>query len=111
MEERTTSFEHIRENVPASVPLDDVFDALAARQRRQLLAALRQAGTAEQLSSLASSLAGDPNPAGTESAGHVELQLYHVHVPKLVDAGLLACDGTLVELTEDGETIADVIAR
>ena len=70
---------------------DDVMKALADRQRRQTLRVLRDADGVVSLADLADEVtrreqAGEGD-APTDRK-RIKLALYHVHLPKLADAGL-----------------------
>jgi len=85
---------------------DAVFECLAERRRRAIVAALRHRGAAS-LRELADSITG-PN-GGTE---RVELELHHRHLPKLADAGLVEYDPDDRTIVPTEETAAaDVVAR
>jgi len=85
---------------------DVVFECLADRRRRAIVAALRDRGAAS-LRELADSIT-DPN----DRTKQVELELHHRHLPKLADAGLAEYDpdDRRIEPT-DGAAAADVVAR
>ena len=46
-----------------------------------------------------------------ESVERIHLQLYHVHVPKLVDAGFVSREDEETDLTDAGRALADAIAE
>ena len=75
---------------------EDLFDALAHERRRHLLDVLDEAGAALSLSDLARSVArqerASPRPVDDGTVKRVRLSLYHWHVPKLEDAGLVEFD-------------------
>jgi DNA-binding transcriptional ArsR family regulator len=86
---------------------NEVFRALAHTRRRRVLAYLRDERRAVPVEHVATYVAtaettGDADAAYTE----VETSLYHVHLPKLIDAGLLTWvepdRRTAVELTTLG---------
>ncbi|MFC6729481.1 hypothetical protein ACFQDG_12585 [Natronoarchaeum mannanilyticum] len=83
-----------------------VFECLAEKRRRDVVAALRGRGAAS-LRELADSIA-DPN----DRTERVELELHHRHLPKLADAGLAEYDpdDRTIEPSE-GTAAADVVAR
>ena len=78
---------------------DSLFDALADTDRRRVLAALLDAQT-QTVDDLARTLAGiDGQPAdrcsaelSTNAIDRHHLRLYHVHLPRLADAGLVSYD-------------------
>lgn len=74
---------------------EDVFDALGHDRRRRVLDVLDEAGTALSLSDLARSVARRehaPRHPMDETVKRVRISLYHRHVPKLEDAGLVDYD-------------------
>lgn len=82
---------------PASETLDGVFSLLADQRRRLLLAVMRSYGEAVTLPDAAEEVAAREtgNTVRNISAEHVTevyLSLYHDHLPRLVDAGLLEYD-------------------
>ena len=73
------------------------FEALADESRRTVLTALCEAGTALSLSELAVELSqADSGPTEIGGDGdpveRYEIELYHRHVPKLADTGLVDFD-------------------
>ncbi len=91
--------------------LDAVFGALATERRRSVVRCLDEHGSPLALDVLAelladaerSATAADPDPT---VADEIYTSLYHVHVPKLVDAGIVEYDrqGDTVERAENTET-------
>lgn len=81
---------------------------LADRERVLLLAALGRMETSERLSALARTIAASGEAATPDDASTIHARLYHVHVPKLAEAGVLHYDedDRTVELTARGETVA-----
>ena len=81
---------------------DRCFEALADERRRRVLAALCEADAPMSLTELAVELTqaetGPRGDAGPDPEDR-KVQLYHRHVPKLVDAGL-------VEFDRDRRTVA-----
>jgi hypothetical protein len=72
---------------------DHLFDALAHGYRRAVLRRLLATGETQTLSDLVTALRPGYEPADTDDPSRwLELQLYHVHVPKLRDAGLVTID-------------------
>jgi len=73
--------------------LDETFDALTHSHRRYVLYYLRThsgAATIDTLSAmLANELEGPSATPGTDTTEHIEVDLHHTHLPKLVDAGLI----------------------
>ncbi len=79
---------------PSVLEMDHAFDALAHPRRRYLLYTLRTDGT-RTLWGLAKRIAAweEDIPEETVDAGRTErvyVSLYHNHVPKLVDDGIVA---------------------
>jgi hypothetical protein len=74
--------------------LDTVFTLLAARHRRYLLRALHGAETPVPLADVADQIIewehDVPGEALPEKRLRVYMSLYHDHVPRLVDAGVVA---------------------
>ena len=73
------------------------FEALANESRRTILSALCEAGTPLSLAELAVELAqtdAGPTEIGGDSdpIKRYEIELYHRHVPKLADTGLVEFD-------------------
>ena len=84
-----------------------VYDALADEQRRRVLRALDDADAALTIDELADRLAGDGGDdiGGSEREAVVtrlRTSLYHVHVPKLTEAGIVrfSADDRRVRLTD-----------
>ncbi|SEN71880.1 hypothetical protein SAMN05216388_1004272 [Halorientalis persicus] len=76
--------------VEGNTTRDELFRALAHARRRRVLAYLRSEGRAVPVEHVATYVAttetaGDDDAAYTE----VETSLYHVHLPKLIDVGLV----------------------
>ena len=68
--------------------VDALFSALADRRRRLLLGHLHEAGSSVAVDELVDALAAD-DPA---DRGRLRLKLYHIDLPKLVDAGFVRFD-------------------
>ena len=82
---------------PAAETLDDVFSLLADRRRRLLLSVMRSYGEAVTLPDAAEEVAARETGhtvrnISAERVTEVYLSLYHDHLPRLVDAGLLEYD-------------------
>lgn len=92
---------------------DELFDALAARERRGVLRLLGERGRPATLSELACQLCTDDAVAGGLEAEEQEMRirLHHVHAPKLAAAGLVEFDPErgLVEPTSRGDRVAPVL--
>lgn len=97
--------------LPQELSTDDVYDLLADQHRRQVLLALHRRNGPRQLPSLATDVAGVSEP--TRTVERLYLRLYHVHVPKLEDRGVVTYDdeSDLVELTERGKSLAAALDR
>lgn len=94
-----------------SLPRDDVYALLANERRRYVLSVLHEHGSLP-LPDLADEVAlrehDAPLPQVPEDAVlRVYLSLWHVHVPKLTDADVLAYDqdSDTVTLAEHAETV------
>lgn len=99
--------------IPEGLSPDDVYAVLADPDRLRVLGVLRQLEVPERLSSLARNLAMEAGRTGPDEVRRLHLRLYHCHVPKMSDAGLVAYDesrGT-VELTEEGRALAEALER
>lgn len=108
----TRSTDDLLADVPDSIPLDEALPALAHPRRRQLLSVLSRLETPERLSALTRSLAVEAEESDADSVEQLRVCLYHVHVPKLAAAGLVAADDRdAVELTREGRRLADALAR
>jgi DNA-binding transcriptional ArsR family regulator len=91
---------------------DEVFELLADRHRRYVLAYLRDASTPVSLPDLATELArveseSDAAEGMADRRRQLFVRLHHVHVPSLADAGLVEHDRerNTAELSADDETI------
>ncbi|WP_331233248.1 DUF7344 domain-containing protein [Natronorarus salvus] len=84
--------------------LDAIFGALATERRRSIVRCLADHGSPLTLDVLADVLASAEHSAGTErpnseAVDEVYTSLYHVHLPKLADAGI-------VEYDRQGDTVS-----
>jgi len=94
-------------------PTNALFDALAHRYRRFALAALSSRDEPMALADLAVDVAkretGDTGEwVSKERAREIEISLYHVHVPKLEDVGLVEYDrdrNTVAARRETGQSV------
>ena len=109
--EPTITIGEIPESVTNAVSIEVIMDTLADPQRRQLLAVLRRRETPERLSTLARHLAHRTEGEKLESVERIHLRLYHVHVPKLADAGFVSRKDEGIDLTGAGRALADAIAE
>lgn len=72
---------------------DELFEALTDRQRRRVLEVVRTAGRPLSLTALAEELAlRSDGEATDERTERLRVTLYHRHLPKLADTGLVAFD-------------------
>lgn len=90
---------------------DDVVDCLADERRRAALLVLEERADAMERTDLARAVAarergGDPSSGAVEE---VSATLYHVHLPKLADAGLVDTDGETVTYRGHPELPADLV--
>lgn len=108
--------------------IDVIFDALSDRHRRHVLRSLLEHGQEIAISDLAEDLAGRdagaPRPevppqasqnrmeGGDDGVQKVTASLYHVHIPKLVDAGVVKYDPDrgIVRPTESTRQVEHVLA-
>lgn len=84
--------------------IDDLYDALASERRRRLLRELDGCDGPVGLRALATRLADSAE--GSAAASSTLVTLYHVHLPKLVDVGLVDSDDEGVSLTPSGRDVA-----
>ena len=98
--------------IPESAGLDGLFDALSNERRRRVVHFLNGRRTPIGLADLADEVAareiGVPiDETDSEEVERVYVSLYHVHVPKLADRGLVEYDRErgLVSPSEDAESI------
>lgn len=107
--------------------MDVIFDALSDRHRRHILVSLLEHGQEIALSELAEEIAArDTGPPRSEVPPHASrtrtevpedrvqqlaTSLYHVHIPKLADAGVLEYDPDrgIVRPTESTRQIQHVL--
>lgn len=92
---------------------DELRAALAEHGRRHVLRCLRSAETPMALADLTDELVrrvGDASPTGVQDERErIYALLYHLHLPKLADGGLVSFDPDrkLVDLREDGTDLVD----
>jgi hypothetical protein len=75
------------------ITVDTVFELLANRYRRQLLFDLLEHTPQEAIPH------PDDTPTDSDECDRVQIEVYHLHLPKLADAGLIDWDhrsGTVV---------------
>lgn len=90
----------------------DAFEVLSSPPRRRALTALRdEPATLDDLVEAIPS--GDGTRVAADGERDLRVSLYHVHLPKLVDAGVVARDPGTGEyrLTEDGRALADAFSE
>lgn len=94
-----------------SPPADDVLEILAHPRRRQVLRHLRATGSTSVDAVLDHVVTGDEADSVARRR-RVAIQLHHVHLPKLVDAGLLTHDDGrgVVELTASNEFVESLLS-
>lgn len=73
---------------------DALFEVLASERRRRLLIDLLERTPGEAVETPPGRSAGDGEPE------RVQLELYHVHLPKMEDAGLVCWDRDTHDVTE-----------
>jgi len=105
------------DGVGADLALEDAFDALAHPRRLCLVAAVAEHGCGTTLEQLAATVAAREHGAPASAVDDdlrraVYASLYHTHVPKLVDAGLLAydADADVVVKTDETKRLEVVLA-
>lgn len=98
------------------VEADDLFDVLSDARRRFVLACLREYATPMALADVADELATWEHDApitqiSEEEVTSLYLSLYHMHIPKMDDAGIIeySQERDAVALTEDSEDIASLV--
>lgn len=86
---------------------------LADPVRRQVLEVLEQLETPERPSALARNLTVELDDHKVEDAEQLHVLLYHVHLPMLEDAGIMATDGgqKAVELTDEGRELMALLTE
>lgn len=104
----------------SDTPVEVVADLLADRTRRAALACLATVDEPVAISDLARDVArrctSEGEAAATdvrEHARELSIRLYHDHLPRLADHGLVAldCDRNAVRLREEGKAVASYVAR
>lgn len=103
-------------SLPESPGLDELFDALSNERRRRVVRYLNDRRAPIALADLAREVAAREEGVATDDVGpdeveRVHVSLYHVHVPKLADRGLVEYDPDrgLVSPPEHGEAIGQVV--
>jgi DNA-binding transcriptional ArsR family regulator len=118
MGESTTSERtHTNTSKAAILDLDEVFAALGHPRRRYLLYTLVNEGSEETLSELATKLAAweQDKPASEvtdDERRDVQLSLYHSHIPKLADFGVLDYQeaGDIIVRARNTEQVQAILA-
>jgi len=118
-DESTTSERmHANTSNAATLELDKVFAALGHPRRRYLLYTLVNASSEETLSELATKLAAweqDKPVSGVtdHERRDVHLSLYHSHIPKLADLGVLDYQeaGDIIVRARNTEQVQTILAR
>jgi hypothetical protein len=80
---------------PSRLPVDVLFDLLAVERRRLALYHLATVGTCsldDLVAAVANAGADCATPPGAEARAAVAATLAHAHLPRLVDAGVVAFD-------------------
>lgn len=75
-----------------SVPTDTVFELLCDRRRRYVMSHLTQRVGAVSIEELAEAIAVREQLEGPKRLERISTGLHHNHLPKLVDAGVVAYD-------------------
>lgn len=95
---------------PSPSPLDELFDALADWRRRCVLRCLQASDRPTALADVAAEVAARTSDSASaevseETVERVYASLYHVHVPKLADVGVVDYDRdrATVALTDDAD--------
>lgn len=93
------------------VPLDVVFGLLSSRQRRYVLQYLTHHSGTVELRELADQLATCEETT-VDDQERLVVSLYHVHLPKLADSGVITFDPEqrLVELEETADALLPYLA-
>lgn len=110
-ENNSSSTELLQSSSPSlqTVSLDTAFELFGNQRRRCVVQRLQEAGEPMQLSELEAEIAGIEIGTAADvsdvDAERVRISLYHVHLPKLADAGLVEYDAEeeVVSLTERAE--------
>ena len=87
----------VRDEIRAdTVPAETVFEVLAHKERSMALKYLQEYG-ASSLSTVAEEVA--KKGERSNASDRLAISLHHVHIPKLVAAGLVRYDGNVIEPT------------
>lgn len=97
--------------LPSDGPPDRTVRLLADPVRRRLVGLLDDLDTAERLGALTRTLAALDDDVVPDDARRLRIELYHVHVPKLVESGVAEFDeeDRAVALTDRGAELADLL--
>ncbi|MFC7008305.1 DUF7344 domain-containing protein [Halalkalicoccus salilacus] len=100
------------DSTAGSLPTHTIYDLLSHRRRRAMLRRLDEHESPVSLSDLSRWVAlgeadSDGDGVRSERLRNVRISLYHVHVPKLSNAGVVAFDRAerTVELLDDGRAL------
>lgn len=101
--------EHLS-GMPESVSVASVVDALADRQRREILVTLARGDPPEHVRTLARTLAGSGDLTDDEGS-RLLIRLHHAHLPKLAKTSLVSYgdETNTVTLTEFGRQVAGAL--
>lgn len=107
------STETTRSNAAAvqSLSLDEIFATLQHERRRRVISRLQTAENPISLTDFADELAAEETETSTDDVSEAEMtrvstSLYHVHLPKLADAGIVEYDWD-----EDTITLAENVEQ
>lgn len=88
-----------------------VHGVLSDPHRTAILRVLQGVKTPEPLSAITRGVALELGLSGTDEMQRLELRVYHVDVPKLEEAGLVVFQDGIVELTEEGVALSDLLGQ
>lgn len=108
----TGTAEGVTNSPPSSLSTTTLFDVLANQRRRYAIHALKEHETPIALADLADEVAVRENEISSpevpaEDVKRVYASLWHAHIPKLVDGGIIEChrDRRTVALAENAEQL------
>ncbi|WP_247730290.1 DUF7344 domain-containing protein [Halovivax limisalsi] len=92
------------------LPASDRHELLASRRRRQVIAVLETAPRTVDLADVAAAIAAMDGPDGGPDADpdRIAIELHHVHLPKLADAGVIEYDPTARLVAVPDESIESI---
>lgn len=79
-------------NPSASVPLDDVFEVLADRQRRHVIKYLLECDPPVTTREIADALQSRDQVGSVEKHRELRISIHHIHLPKLDENGIVDYD-------------------